>query len=157
VAGTHLEQGAGDPPGQLLLTAIAPLIDRIGATVVDPAEISAGDVPITWDGAVIAGIRLSAIGSASTATPNVVQPARSPDSAGTPETENATGLDGLLADLATQFGAPLAGLPRPRKQEAVRMLEENGAFSYRKSVETVAAALGISRFTVYNYLNRDRG
>jgi predicted transcriptional regulator YheO len=36
------------------------------------------------------------------------------------------------------------------------MLEESGAFSYRKSVETVAAALGISRFTVYNYLNRDR-
>ena len=36
------------------------------------------------------------------------------------------------------------------------MLEESGAFSYRKSVEAVAAALGISRFTVYNYLNRDR-
>ena len=36
------------------------------------------------------------------------------------------------------------------------MLEEGGAFSYRKSVEAVAAALGISRFTVYNYLNRDR-
>jgi len=36
------------------------------------------------------------------------------------------------------------------------MFEEGGAFSYRKSVEAVAAALGISRFTVYNYLNRDR-
>jgi hypothetical protein len=156
VAGAQLEQGEGDPPGQLL-TAIAPLIDRIGATVVDPADMSANDVPIAWDGAVIAGIRLPPPGPTLTTAPDSAQPARSSDSTGVPETENATGLDGLLADLATQFGAPLAGLPRPRKQEAVRMLEEQGAFSYRKSVETVAAALGISRFTVYNYLNRDRG
>ena len=55
-----------------------------------------------------------------------------------------------------QLGSPLAALDRPGKQRAVRMLEESGAFSYRKSVETVAAALGISRFTVYNYLNRER-
>ena len=35
-------------------------------------------------------------------------------------------------------------------------MEESGAFAYRRSVETVAAALGVSRFTIYNYLNRDR-
>jgi predicted transcriptional regulator YheO len=34
------------------------------------------------------------------------------------------------------------------------MLEERGAFAYRKSAETVAEALGVTRFTVYNYLNR---
>jgi predicted transcriptional regulator YheO len=39
----------------------------------------------------------------------------------------------------------------------VRLLEERGAFTYRKSAETVAEALNVTRFTVYNYLNRDRG
>ena len=73
-----------------------------------------------------------------------------------PEGEPAGGLDGIIADLEVQLGSPLAELDRPGKQRAVRLLEESGAFSYRKSVETVAAALGISRFTVYNYLNRER-
>jgi len=34
------------------------------------------------------------------------------------------------------------------------MLNEAGAFQLRKSVEQVAEVLGVSRFTVYNYLNR---
>ncbi|MGH3425587.1 MAG: helix-turn-helix domain-containing protein, partial [Nocardioidaceae bacterium] len=29
-------------------------------------------------------------------------------------------------------------------------------FTHRRSAETVAEALGVSRFTVYNYLNRRR-
>lgn len=37
----------------------------------------------------------------------------------------------------------------------MRILEARGAFSVRHGVETVASALGVSRFTVYNYLNRD--
>ena len=32
-------------------------------------------------------------------------------------------------------------------------LNERGAFRYRKAVEDIADALGVSRFTVYNYLN----
>ena len=47
--------------------------------------------------------------------------------------------------------------PEKQKQRAVRLLEERGAFSYRKSAEVVAEALGVTRFTVYNYLNRIRG
>ncbi|UUZ59852.1 helix-turn-helix domain-containing protein [Nocardioides sp. B-3] len=31
-----------------------------------------------------------------------------------------------------------------------------GAFTYRRSAETIAEAIGVSRFTVYNYLNRTR-
>ena len=37
---------------------------------------------------------------------------------------------------------------------AVALLNEWGAFTLRKSVEDVAEALGVSRFTVYNYLER---
>jgi len=63
------------------------------------------------------------------------------------------GLEQLLADVADELG-PLSALPRAEKQRAVRLLEERGAFAFRKSAETVAEALGVSRFTVYNYLNR---
>jgi predicted transcriptional regulator YheO len=63
----------------------------------------------------------------------------------------------LLEDLAAELGGPLRDLPRPQKQRAVRLLEERGAFTYRKSAEIVAEALNVSRFTVYNYLNRDKG
>lgn len=146
-----------DPTHPLVL-AIHPLVSRIGATVIDPNDLRAEDIPLEWDGSVVAGIRLTPGNSAAhltnsdstSSTPN-----STPSGAGT-EPEPAAGLDGILADLEAQFGTPLAGLDRAGKQRAVRMLEESGAFSYRKSVEAVAAALGISRFTVYNYLNRDR-
>lgn len=64
------------------------------------------------------------------------------------------GLEQILVDVAAEIGAPLRDLARADKQRAVRMLEERGAFAFRKSAETVAEALGVSRFTVYNYLNR---
>ena len=40
-----------------------------------------------------------------------------------------------------------------RKQLAVRMLDDRGAFALRRSVESVADAMNVSRFTIYNYLN----
>jgi len=134
-----------------LLLAIDPLIHRIGAAVVDPSELHADDVALRWDGQVVAGIRLA------TTSPVPDQPSGSTGRAAADiDAEPAGGLDGIITDLEGQFGSPLSELDRAGKQRAVRMLEESGAFSYRKSVETVAAALGISRFTVYNYLNRDR-
>ncbi len=137
-------------PATELLGAVRPLLDRIGARLVDPAELDARDVPLHWRGAVVAGVRL--------ADPLTGEPAGSPDggsSAGT-EDPDPGGLAGILASVERQFDEPLADLPRPDKQRAVRLLEEAGAFSYRKAVETVAGALGVSRFSVYNYLNRER-
>ncbi|TQL70567.1 HTH domain-containing protein [Nocardioides albertanoniae] len=69
----------------------------------------------------------------------------------------ANGLEALLAEVAEGLGADLKTLDRPGKQRAVRLLEERGAFEFRKSAEIVAEALGVTRFTVYNYLNRERG
>jgi len=68
----------------------------------------------------------------------------------------ATGLDALLTQVTAELGGDLRTLPRAEKQRAVRMLEERGAFDFRKSPEIVAEALGVTRFTVYNYLNRER-
>ena len=82
------------------------------------------------------------------------------DTAVVPAAEAATdltdGLSRLIADVERELGGSLASLPRAEKQHAVRLLEERGAFEMRRSAETVAEALGLTRFTVYNYLNRIR-
>ena len=62
----------------------------------------------------------------------------------------------LIAGVEQQLGGELATLSREDKQRAVRMLEERGAFQIRKSIEDTADALGVSRITVYNYLNAIR-
>lgn len=119
-----------------LRAAVHPLVERIGAALIEAAELTDEDVPLVWRGTVVAGVRLGA-----------GEPEPRPDEGG---------LTGILTDVRREFDGPFDELPRAEKQRAVRLLEEAGAFSYRKSVETVAAALGVSRFTVYNYLNRDR-
>lgn len=71
-------------------------------------------------------------------------------------TDLSDGLARLIAAVEVELGSPLADLPRAGKQQAVRLLEERGAFEMRRSAETVAEAMGLTRFTVYNYLNRVR-
>jgi predicted transcriptional regulator YheO len=54
------------------------------------------------------------------------------------------------------MGASLGELDRVEKQIAVRKLDEQGAFLLRKSIEYVADVMGVSRITIYNYLNAIR-
>ncbi|MFD7640562.1 helix-turn-helix domain-containing protein [Kitasatospora sp. NPDC059795] len=119
-----------DTPDHPLTAALKPLLEAVGATAVDPAEARPEDVVLEWDGAPAVAVRLAPLSSA---------------------------LDLLLAEMARQFdGRPLAELGRTEKQRVVALLEERGAFTVRHGVETVASALGVSRFTVYNYLNRQQ-
>jgi hypothetical protein len=71
-----------------------------------------------------------------------------------------THVDRALNELITmaegRIGRPLTEMSRAEKQQVVRFLDGRGAFALRKSVETVADALGVSRFTVYNYLDSSR-
>lgn len=69
--------------------------------------------------------------------------------------ELSSALDRLIREVERELGGKLTELDRPTKQRAVRLFRERGAFTIRKSVATVAEALGVTRFTVYNYLNRD--
>lgn len=107
--------------------AVRPLVDAMGAEMLPPGEAGADDVVLTWEGQAVVAVRLPHL---------------------------ADSLDHLLADLERRHG-PLADLGRKEKQQLVRHLEERGAFALRHGVETVASALGVSRFTVYNYLNRE--
>ncbi|MET9490815.1 helix-turn-helix domain-containing protein [Nocardia sp. NPDC006630] len=128
-----MSERAGVDATHPVLATLAPLLERVGGTLIAPTDGLPDDVPLVWEGVTLAWVRLTAS-----------------------ETEPAEGIRRLLSEVATQFGAPLSELPRADKQRAVRLLEERGAFSYRKSAETVAEALGVTRFTVYNYLNRTR-
>ena len=110
------------------VAAVRPLVDAIGAELLDPAEAAGDDVVLAWEGRDVAAVRLPHLSDS---------------------------LDHLLAELERRHGVPLARLDRRTKQSVVRVLEARGAFSVRHGVETVAAALGVSRFTVYNYLNRE--
>lgn len=114
-----------------LAAAIKPLLDAVGATPVAVDEAKSDDVLLEWEGVPAIAVRL-------------------------PHLSNA--LDRLLAEMTRQFGGrPLDELDRWEKQRVVALLEERGAFTVRHGVETVATALGVSRFTVYNYLNRQDG
>ncbi|NGO13293.1 transcriptional regulator [Streptomyces sp. HC44] len=118
--------GFGDDP---FVTAVKPLVDAMGGEMLPPDQAGEDDVVLAWEGAEVVAVRLPQL---------------------------ADSLDHILAALERKQGKPLAELDRKAKQEVVRTLEARGAFSVRHGVETVASALGVSRFTVYNYLNREK-
>jgi hypothetical protein len=109
-----------------VLVSIQPLLEAIGATAVDAADALPADIPIEIDGNVIAAVRL-------------------------PQLHGA--LDRLIESVESEIGGSLAGMSREDKQRAVRLLDERGAFTLRRAVEDLADAMGVSRITVYNYLN----
>ena len=109
-----------------LLRAVKPVIDAVGATLVAPADQEPSDVPLIWNGEVVAAVRMPPLHGA---------------------------LDRLIDTVETELGGPLPALSREDKQRAVRLLDERGAFILRRAVEDVADAMGVSRITIYNYLN----
>ncbi|MFH8619247.1 helix-turn-helix domain-containing protein [Streptomyces sp. NPDC017979] len=100
----------------------------MGAEILRPDRAGPDDVVLAWEGRDVLAVRLPQLSDS---------------------------LDRILAALERSHGRPLAELDRRTKQSVVRNLEARGAFSVRHGVETVASALGVSRFTVYNYLNRE--
>jgi hypothetical protein len=109
-----------------LFTALKPVLDAVGAQLVHPDRRAPSDVPLVWEGRVVAGVRTAPLHGA---------------------------LDRLIESVEAELGGRLRELPREDKQRAVRMLDERGAFVLRRAVEDVADALRVSRITVYNYLN----
>lgn len=62
-------------------------------------------------------------------------------------------VDDILRMAEREIGASAAEWDRAQKQQAVRMLDERGAFLLRGAVDEIARAMGVSRITIYNYLN----
>ena len=114
------------PGAHPLVTAVKPVVDAIGATLIAPESREPSDVTLSWEGEVIAAVRLPPLHGA---------------------------LDRLIEGVEAELGGRLPALGREDKQRAVRLLDERGAFILRRAVEDVADAMGVSRITVYNYLN----
>lgn len=103
-----------------------PLAKALGGEIVAPSQLDDGDVELWFDGRLIGGYRQSGLYGA---------------------------LERLVDTVQRELGLPLCDLDRDGKQLAVKRLDELGAFTLRRAVEDIADRLGVSRFTVYNYLN----
>lgn len=114
------------PADHPLVAAVRPVLDALGATLVGADERDPADIPLVWDGEPVAAVRLPPLHGA---------------------------LDRLIEAVEQELGGRLPTLSREDKQRAVRLLDERGAFILRRAVEDVADAMGVSRITVYNYLN----
>jgi hypothetical protein len=109
-----------------LIRSVKPVLDALGASFVPADAMEASDVPLVWEGRTIAAVRMPPLHGA---------------------------LDRLIDSVEAELGGRLPLLSREDKQRAVRLLDERGAFILRRAVEDVADAMGVSRITVYNYLN----
>lgn len=112
-----------------LIRSIQPLVEAIGGTIVPPAKANGSDIGLHWQGKLVAAVRLPNLSGA---------------------------LERQVAIVEAEIGGKLKELDRDQKRLALHMLEERGAFTLRKGVEQVADLMGISRFTVYSYLNAVR-
>lgn len=65
-------------------------------------------------------------------------------------------LDHMIEQVEAEHGMALKDMSRAGKQAAIRELDRQGAFHLRKAIEAVADAMGVSRITIYNYLNAIR-
>lgn len=67
-------------------------------------------------------------------------------------------LSGRLIDAAiAAVGVPPEKMRKEHKVEVVAELDRRGFFLIKQAAETAAAALGVTRFTIYNYLNEVNG
>ena len=62
----------------------------------------------------------------------------------------------MVDQVLTGFKKPPSMLSLEEKIECVRMLQDKGAFLIKGSTEYVASVLGVSKFTIYNYLQKIR-
>ena len=109
-----------------VVVSLKPILDAVGAQLVSIDDARISDIALEWEGELLAAVRLPQLYGA---------------------------LNRLIRQVETDLGAPLAELSRSDKQLAVKLLDQRGAFILRRAVEDVADVMGVSRITVYNYLN----
>ena len=114
---------------QEFLVHLAPIVEAFGGSIVSVSEAGAADTPITWRGSVVGYVQGSELHGA---------------------------LDRLVGVVEREAGHRLEEMNRSQKQTAVRRLDELGAFLLRGAVDDIAHMMGVSRVTLYSYLNAIR-
>lgn len=64
------------------------------------------------------------------------------------------GLEQIFDECLAAIGKPITALSKTDRMKIVALLDQKGAFSFRKSVPYVAKRLNVSRYTVYKYLDQ---
>ncbi|MFT3791658.1 MAG: PAS domain-containing protein [Rudaea sp.] len=74
--------------------------------------------------------------------------------------EAPAGIDVLMKEIIVEavqkFGKPVSAMGKAEKTHAVEAMLQRGLFIVKGGVERAATALGVTRFTVYNYLDAIR-
>ena len=65
-------------------------------------------------------------------------------------------LNGIIQDVLENYGGDPGALAKDEKTAVVQQLDERGVFLMKGSVEMVAGILGVTRYTVYNYIDAAR-
>ena len=61
----------------------------------------------------------------------------------------------LFDECLAAIGKPVSALSKADRLRLIALLDQKAAFSFRKSVPYVSQRLGVSRYTVYKYLNEN--
>ena len=117
---------APQPPMDQVRAMLQPLMAATGAEFIPAESAQSSDIMLRLGDEVVGAVRLPALHGA---------------------------LDRVIDSVERELGGKLKELSRDGKQLAIRLLDERGAFTLRRAVEDIADAMGVSRITVYNYLN----
>lgn len=66
-------------------------------------------------------------------------------------------MDNIITEALSAIGTPPAKMNKEAKIKLLKFLDERGVFLIQKSGQKVCDLLGISKFTLYNYLEEARG
>lgn len=75
-----------------------------------------------------------------------------PDGGRIPQNVNQL-LDDLLEESVNKIGKPVALMTKEQKIEAINYLNDAGAFLITKAGDKIAAYFGISKYSIYNYVD----
>ena len=111
------------------LRTLRPVVEALGATMVPERSARPGDLAVEWEGQIVVYVRNAELHGA---------------------------LGRMVSAVEREIGCALADMDRAAKQAAVRRLDEQGTFLLRGAVHDVAHMMGVSRVTLYTYLNAIR-
>lgn len=65
-------------------------------------------------------------------------------------------LNNIIKQIVSQYPIPAVNLPKEEKLKVVQHLDDKGVFLVKGAIDQVATVLGVSRYSIYNYLDEVR-